>query len=103
MKLKVQQGGRDTEVEVAEEAKGIDLKQAVENSLGVFVRNQKLIFKGKIINDAERLSERNIREGCRVLLLSTAAGQVTCTPALSLYLAAPFGIWLGSEAVQRPN
>lgn len=79
MKLKVQHGGRSAEVDVTDQATGIDLKQAIENSLGVLVRNQKLIFKGKIIHDAEGLSARNIKEGCRLMLLSTAGGQVACS------------------------
>jgi Ubiquitin family len=76
MKLKIQLGSSVHDIEIAESAKGIDLKEEIENSLRVLVRTQKLIFKGKVVNDKEILSERSIKDGSKVLLLATASGQV---------------------------
>lgn len=48
-----------------------ELKQQLEQQTGTFVRNQKLIYKGKVLEDAATLEGCGICTGAKLMLLAT--------------------------------
>ena len=47
------------------------LKQHLEQHTGTFVRNQKLIYKGKVLDEAASLESCKLTNGAKLMLLAT--------------------------------
>lgn len=74
VKLSVKHGGQDVALELPEEPAPTvsDVKRAIETATGVFVRNQKLIHKGKTLADgAATLGALKIASGAKLMLLAS--------------------------------
>eukprot|EP00191_Tetraselmis_sp_GSL018_P007211 CAMPEP_0177604524 /NCGR_PEP_ID=MMETSP0419_2-20121207/16169_1 /TAXON_ID=582737 /ORGANISM="Tetraselmis sp., Strain GSL018" /LENGTH=385 /DNA_ID=CAMNT_0019098523 /DNA_START=365 /DNA_END=1518 /DNA_ORIENTATION=+ len=77
-KLKIQQGKDVFALNVDEDSKLLELQQTVEAATGVFVRQQKLIFRGKILEGpSETIKQLSIRDGSKIMLVSSASGRPT--------------------------
>eukprot|EP00192_Tetraselmis_astigmatica_P014641 CAMPEP_0117687452 /NCGR_PEP_ID=MMETSP0804-20121206/23148_1 /TAXON_ID=1074897 /ORGANISM="Tetraselmis astigmatica, Strain CCMP880" /LENGTH=178 /DNA_ID=CAMNT_0005499527 /DNA_START=57 /DNA_END=589 /DNA_ORIENTATION=- len=68
------QFGKETVNILAEPETKLKVFQAsVENVTGVFVRNQKIIFKGKVLEgEGSTLADLKLRDGAKVMLMSSS-------------------------------
>ncbi len=77
MLLSIRQGPSVHSVKLEPGDTVASLMQQLEDLTGVFVRKQKLIFKGKVLAPSNVLTEiKGLKDGS-VLMLVTAAGQMT--------------------------
>lgn len=71
LQLCIKQGPNELSVEIGPTASVGQLKQQLEQLTGTFVRNQKLIFKGKVLSDSDTLQNSKISNGSKIMLLQT--------------------------------
>lgn len=71
LQLNIKHGPKEHPVTVSANSTVLALKQQLESLTGVFVRNQKLIFKGKVLDDAATLEASKIGKGAKLMLLAT--------------------------------
>lgn len=71
LQLQVKHGTETLSVTAAATCTVQQLKQQLEQLTGLFVRNQKLIFKGKVLADASTLEACKLITGSKVMLLQT--------------------------------
>jgi hypothetical protein len=70
MEVTVKYGKEDLRVEVAGWATTVrSLKQQLEAATGLFVRKQKLIFKGKVLDDPATLEQCKVAAGAKLMLV----------------------------------
>ncbi|KAI8470553.1 MAG: L domain-like protein [Monoraphidium minutum] len=94
MRVQVKHGGSDVDVDDldAGAATVSALKERLEAVTGVFARQQKLIFKGKVLEDRATLASSKVADGAKLMMLVSAqAGQ------------APKPIASSSAAASRPS
>lgn len=94
MLLIVQHAGKSEEVQVEGEAAYVlaqDLSAAIQKTLDVPVHKQKLIFKGKVLENGKPLDSYGVKERSKIMLL--ASGAVTKvspgSPECLLQLSSP--------------
>ncbi|GBF94546.1 hypothetical protein Rsub_06661 [Raphidocelis subcapitata] len=74
--ISVKHGSADVAVELASVGTVAELKERLEAATGVFARHQKLIFKGKVLEDKAALEACKVGAGAKLMMLvSTSAGQ----------------------------
>jgi hypothetical protein len=71
LQLQIKHGTETLSVSAAATCTVQQLKQQLEQLTGLFVRNQKLIFKGKVLADAATLETCKLTTGCKVMLLQS--------------------------------
>lgn len=72
--LFVKHGASTVEVAMPGDADVRELQAQLETRTGVFVRHQKLIFKGKVLDASSSLSACRLPNGAKVLLLVAQGG-----------------------------
>lgn len=72
LQLSIKHGTQNVELQLDGLATIADLQLEVERATGVFVRKQKLIFKGKVVSGLEKkaLAELTITSGAKLMLLA---------------------------------
>jgi hypothetical protein len=87
MQLTVKHGPSSIDVQLEDGSTGLHLKQHLEQKMGVFVRHQKLIHKGKVLNDKDQLSAQGLGDKAVVMLLATGnAGGPTKVRAALIHI-----------------
>lgn len=71
LQLQLKYGAETLSVSKAATCTVQQLKQELEQMTGLFVRNQKLIFKGKVLADALTLDACKLTTGSKVMLLQS--------------------------------
>ena len=74
MKILVQHGQTNIELQVVSEDLVEDVMRQVEAASGVLARQQKLIHRGKVLDSRATLLEANIKDGAKIMLLSSMGG-----------------------------
>lgn len=82
LKVKNVKGG-DKQVTVPEDASVLTLKSVVHTELGVHPQNQKLLFKGRILDDSKLLTEYSIKSNDTVFLMVSQSQSSQPVPVLS--------------------
>lgn len=61
-----------------------ELQKCLQEQTGVIMRKQKLIFKGRVLESSQRLDEAKIKDGSKILLISSVAVEtrVSCSSIL---------------------
>lgn len=73
MRVQVKYAGVDVDVEGLEQPATVgQLKERLEERTGVFARHQKLIFKGKVLEDKSTLAAAGMGDGAKLMLLASA-------------------------------
>lgn len=75
--VSVKHGPTTHEVQVEPGAKAQVLYEALEKLTNVFVRNQKLICKGKVLVAEKPLSGQGVADGAKLMLMAGGGGQPT--------------------------
>jgi uncharacterized ubiquitin-like protein YukD len=87
--LKVSFGRETLELRVPCSTTVAAAKELLASQTGVLARNAKLIHKGKVLADAQRLAACGVADGARVMLLAGAAGAASGrTAAQPVHVAA---------------
>ncbi|KAF8072570.1 hypothetical protein HT031_000230 [Scenedesmus sp. PABB004] len=81
LELVVKQGGTELAVAAAPGSTVAALKAQLEAATGVFARHQKLIFKGKVLDDAATLASCKLSSGAKVMLMQSQGLPVKGQPA----------------------
>jgi hypothetical protein len=71
VQLHIKHGTETLSVTTAATSTVQQLKQQLEQLTGLFVRNQKLIFKGKLLADASTLEACKLTTGAKIMLLQS--------------------------------
>lgn len=71
LQLQIKHGSETLAISAAAACTVQQLKQQLEQLTGLFVRNQKLIFKGKVLVDASTLEACKLTTGSKVMLLQS--------------------------------
>jgi hypothetical protein len=71
VQLHIKHGTETLSVTTAATCTVQQLKQQLEQLTGLFVRNQKLIFKGKVLADASTLEACKLTSGAKIMLLQS--------------------------------
>ncbi|XP_062522607.1 ubiquitin-like protein 4A [Corticium candelabrum] len=66
--------------EVREDSNVADLKFSIEKEMGVAVGDQRLVFKGKILQGSLPLSQYGLSDGSKVHLTSKTRAPLVCRP-----------------------
>ncbi|OMJ86459.1 hypothetical protein SteCoe_12040 [Stentor coeruleus] len=82
LKVKNVKGG-DKQVSVSEDASVLTLKSMIHTELGVQVQHQKLLFKGRILDDSKLLSEYSIKNNDTIFLMVSQSQPSQPDPVLS--------------------
>ena len=69
MKIFVKFNSRDIEVEVESKSTVLKLKEIIEEKIGIKVKVQKLIFAGKLLEDAKQLSFYGVQKESAIYLI----------------------------------
>lgn len=69
--LVVQFGKESHGLELGADAVVEDVQQMMEERVGVIARNQKLIYKGKVLQSRKSLVECGVKKGGKILLLAS--------------------------------
>jgi len=71
LRLLVKHGAQDVHLSSTSTSTVLNIKQQIEQATGVFVRQQKLIYKGKVLDDADHLHKCKLVNGARIMLLTS--------------------------------
>lgn len=71
LQLCVKYGLTDLSIELDHNSTVLQLKQQLQQLTGIFVRHQKLIYKGKILEDGASLDACKVGKAARLMLLAT--------------------------------
>lgn len=66
--------GRELEIEVGDNEKAGNLKQSIQEKLGISSMQQKLLFNGKPIKDEIALKDQNVKAGSVIHLVLALRG-----------------------------
>lgn len=81
--VQVKHGSATVAVELSSDLKVLDLQQRLEEQLGVFVRKQKIIHKGKVLVGSSCLKDNGIGNNAKLLLLVADAAQTQTKVSLT--------------------
>lgn len=71
----VKHGSSTLQASLAPDAKVTALQEELERQTGVFVRHQKLIHKGKVLEGGQRLTECGVTDGSKLMLMASQGAQ----------------------------
>lgn len=72
IQIKVSFGKDSFDVSISGEETVEKIMVKLEAQTGVFVRKQKLIFKGKVLSFATKIADTNLKSGSKLMLMATS-------------------------------
>eukprot|EP00878_Enallax_costatus_P016266 GHUV01017063.1.p1 GENE.GHUV01017063.1~~GHUV01017063.1.p1 ORF type:complete len:198 (+),score=77.38 GHUV01017063.1:352-945(+) len=103
LQLTIKNGSDNLPIALSASSTVLQLKQQLEQHTGIFVRNQKLIYKGKVLEDSASLEFCRVSNGAKLMLLATEGLPVKGQPPAARNAAQQCAAALSPAAKGKPN
>ncbi len=77
IELIIKQGTQEHKVALSGAATVVQLKQQLEAPTSLLPRQQKLIYKGKVLDDHQTLTSYKPTSGCKMMLMAAQASRIS--------------------------